>query len=306
MLTKLLLRVFVKNYHRPDAPGVRTRLGFLEAWISIAGNLILFFFKIVFAIAVNSVSLMADAFHTLSDMATSIIILFGFRTAGRPSDSKHPYGHGRAENIAALIVAILLIITGIEFIHAAIRRLNNPQPITNTTWIIIIMVISIIIKEWLARFSFHIARIIKSKMLEADAWHHRADSFTSILVILAAVGAKCGFPFLDGVFALIIALLIIWTGFRLARSTASFLLGEAPSPELVNQIITIAASVPGVKGIHGIEIHDYGTTKTCSAHIEVTPNLSTDQSHEIANEVEGALKTRLGLPTVVHIDINPH
>ena len=305
MLPEILLKAFVKDYHQPGAPGVRTRLGFLEAWTSIAGNLILFIFKIVFAIAVNSISLLTDAFHTLSDIATSIIILFGFRTANRPSDAKHPYGHGRAENIATLIVAILLIITGIEFIHAAIHRLNNPQPITNTTWIIIIMVISIIIKEWLTRFSFHIARIIKSKMLEADAWHHRADSFTSILVILAAVGAKCGFPFLDGVFALIIALFIIWTGFRLARSTASELLGEAPSSELVNQIITIAASIPGVKGIHGIEVHDYGTTKTCSVHIEVTPNLSTTKSHNIAQQVERALKTGLRLQTVVHIDISP-
>lgn len=282
----------------------RTHYGFLEAWISIIGNLILGLIKIILGVITNCIALIADAFHTLGDMATSLVVLFGFHAAKQPSDIKHPYGHGRAESIGTLIISILLIVVGIEFIHTAIDRLRAPTEIKNISWIILTMLISAIFKEWLTRFSLRLSKLINSDMLKADAWHHRSDVFASIMVILAAIGSKMGFPRLDAVFALIIAGLIIWVGFDMARSMISFLIGEAPSKELVNQIISAATSVKGVKGIHGIEIHDYGQTKICSVHIEVTPSLSTTKSHEIANTVEESLKEKLGLSTVVHVDIH--
>lgn len=280
----------------------RARYGILEAWVSIIGNSILGLIKITLGVITNSIALIADAFHTLGDTVTSVIVLLGFRAAKQPSDIKHPYGHGRAESIATLIIAILLIIVGVEFIHVAIDRLRTPLEIKNITWLIIAMLISVAFKEWLTRFSLRLAKLINSDMLRADAWHHRSDVYASVLVIVAAIGSKMGYPRLDGFFALIIAGIIIWVGFGLAKSMVSSLIGEAPSRELVNQIITTATAIKGVKGIHGIEIHDYGQTKVCSVHIEVIPSLSTAQSHEIANTVENALKEKLGLTTVVHVD----
>lgn len=303
MITNRLVNKFISDYKNVGCITVRTKYGLLEAWASIILNLMLGLLKIFFGVLANSIALIADAFHTLGDMVTSIVVLFGFYTAKQPSDTKHPYGHGRAEFIFTLIIAILLIVTGVEFIHAGIDRLKTPLEIKSITWIIIIMLISTGIKEWLARFSFYLGRQINSKMLEADAWHHRSDVFASIMVILAAIGSRIGYPKLDGFFALLIAGLIIWTGFSLAKSMISSLIGEAPPRELVNQIVNTALAIKGVKGIHGIEIHDYGQTKICSVHIEVAPSLSTSQSHDIANTVEEFLKGKLGLSTVVHVDL---
>lgn len=306
MITQKLVQFFIKDYKNIDAITVRTNYGFLEAWVSIFGNLILGLIKIILGITTNSIALIADAFHTLSDMITSIIVFFGFRLAKQPGDLKHPYGHGRAESIATLIIAILLIIVGVEFIHAAIDRLRNPVEIKNIGLLIIVMFISTIFKAWLTRFSLYLGKKINSEMLLADAWHHRSDVYASILVILAAIGVKIGYPKMDGIFALLIAGIIIWAGFHLAKSMISLLIGEAPSRELISQIISTATRIKGVKGIHGIEIHDYGQTKACSVHIEVTPNLSTTQSHDIATKVEENLKEKLGLTSVAHVDIHPH
>lgn len=303
MITKRLMEIFIKDYENIDDIGVRTRYGVLEAWASIILNLILGLLKIIFGIIGNSLALIADAFHTLSDMITSIVVLFGFHTAKQPSDMKHPYGHGRAEPIFTLIIAVILIVTGVEFIHAGIDRLRSPLEIKSINWIITIMAFSTILKEWLARFSFYLGKRINSGMLIADGWHHRSDVFAGIMVILAAIGSKIGHPILDGIFALCIAGVIIWTGFSLAKSMISSLLGEAPSDELVSQITNTATEIKGVKGVHGVEVHDYGSTKICSVHIEVIPNLNTSQSHEIANAVEKTLKEKLGLLAVVHIDV---
>lgn len=304
MITIKLLNIFVKDYNNTGDISVRTKYGLLEAWISIIMNFLLGLLKLIFGITAKSIALVADAFHTLGDMVTSIIVLFGFRAAKLPSDIKHPYGHGRVESISTLIIAVLLIVTGVEFIHAGIDRLRTPLEIRSINWIIIIMSIAAILKEWLARFSFYLGKQINSGMLEADGWHHRSDVFASIMVILAAIGSRIGYPRLDGIFALCIAGLIIWTGFQLAKSMISSLIGEAPSKELINQVINTATGIQGVKGIHGIEIHDYGQTKVCSIHIEVALNLNTSQSHDIADTVEESLKDKLGLNTVVHVDIH--
>lgn len=304
MITQGLIKLFVKDYKNIDNITVRTRYGILEAWVSIALNFLFGFFKLILGIIANSIALIADSFHTLGDMVTSTVVLFGFHTAKQPSDIKHPYGHGRIESIATLIIAILLIVTGVEFIHAGIDRLKNPLEIKNINMIILVMALSTIIKEWLARLSFYLGKKINSEMLIADAWHHRSDALAGIMVILAAIGTVLGYPKSDGLFALCIAGIIIWAGFSLAKSMISFLIGEAPKRELVDQIITTAIAIKGVKGIHGVEVHDYGQTKACSVHIEVTPGLSTPQSHNIADTVENALKEKLGLATVVHVDIH--
>lgn len=303
MITQKLINTFIKDNKNTNDILVRTRYGLLEAWTSIAANLILGLAKILVGIITNSISITADALHTLGDMITSIIVLLGFRAVKQPKDIEHPYGHGRAESIATLIIAILLIVAGIEFIHAAIDRLRAPLEIKNINSLIIIMTISVFFKEWLTRFSLYLAKTISSSMLEADAWHHRSDVFASIAVILAAVGAKTGYPRLDSIFAILIAGLIMWTGFNLARLMISSLIGKAPKKELLDQITKIAYKIKGVKGIHDIEIHDYGQTKVCSAHIEVIPSLTTSQSHEIANTVEESLKKNLGLSATVHVDI---
>ena len=302
-ITDLLLRVFIRDYERVGQIGVRVRYGFLEAWVSIVGNSILFAAKLAFGVITRSVALTADAFHTLGDLVTSVIVLFGFRLARMPADVNHPYGHGRAEPIATLIIAILLVVTGLEFAHASFDRLREPVAIGAPLVVIVAMVVSALFKEWMARFSVDLGQRIRSDMLKADAWHHRSDAIASVLVVASMVGARLGYPWVDGLLGMGVALLIAGTGFHLARTMVNMLMGEAPSEELIAKVIAAAGSARGVLGVHGIQIHDYGSQQAAVVHIEVAPELTTEQSHTVANEVEETLSRRLGLSPVVHVDL---
>jgi len=302
-LADVLARALVRNHHRTELMEVRARYGILQAVISIVGNLVLFGIKLAFGITVHSVALVADAAHSLGDLVTSVIVLIGFRVARKPADVRHPYGHGRAEPIGTLIIAILLIIAGVEFAHVSFDRLRDPEPVRASALVIAVLVVAIVFKEWMARLSTEFGRRIESDMLKADAWHHRSDAISTVLVIAAIVGAWRGVYWLDGLLGIGVAVLIAGTGFHLARNMVSRLMGEAPSREIVAQIISAAASVRGVQGVHGVEVHDYGDRQIAVLHVEVAPDLPTGQSHEIARGVEETLRRRLGVAPVVHIDL---
>jgi len=274
----------------------------LEAWVSIVGNTLLFALKITLGLISNSVSLVADAFHTLGDTVGSVVVVLGFRTARKPADSKHPYGHGRAEPIATLVIAMLLVVTAVEFAHQSYDRLLDPEPI-KAGWIVVAaMVVSIVAKEWMARFSNRLAAIIGSDMLQADAWHHRSDAIAAGLVLVAMVGANFGHPWLDGLLGFGVSALIGLTGWHMGSKMISVLMGEAPDGELTQAIANTAASVRGVRGVHDVEVHDYGSAKHVSLHIEVAPETCMEESHAAATSVEEALESDMQLSAVVHVD----
>lgn len=302
-LTQWLIGRFVSNKDESDERVVRARYGFLEAWVSIAGNGLLFGVKITLGILANSVSLIADAFHTLGDLVSSVVVVIGFRAAKRPADTRHPYGHGRAEPIATLIIALLLVITGVEFAHVSYDRLREPQAIKGGWIVVAAMVLSIVAKEWMARFSNRLASVTASDMLRADAWHHRSDAIAAGLVLLAMVGSELGYPMLDGVFGLGVSALIGLTGYHMGRRMISVLLGEAPDREVSEQIADVAAAVRGVRGVHSVEVHDYGVSKHVVLHVEVAPQSTTQESHAIAASVEDALDRNMNMSAVVHVDL---
>jgi len=302
-ITDFLLRVFVRNHEQVKVVDVRVHYGFLEAWVSIIGNFALFVVKLVLGLMTQSIALIADAFHSLGDLVTSVIVLFGFRVTHTPADLRHPYGHGRAEPIATLIIAILLVVTGIEFIHVSFDRLRSPVPVIGSLVVIVVMLISTVFKEWMARFSIDLGQRIESDMLKADAWHHRSDAIASLLVVIAMVGARLGYSWLDGLLGMAVGLLIAGTGFHLARSMVNMLMGVAPPHELIAKIVSAAGSTRGVQGVHDIQVHDYGRHQVAILHIEVAPEMSTEQSHAVATEVEETLTRRLGLSPVVHVDL---
>lgn len=185
---RFLVKKWIRDWEDIHDQDVRSLYGSLEGWVSIVVNFFLFLLKGVFGFISGSVSLIADAFHTLSDVSTSIVILVSFRISKRPSDASHPFGHGRMEAIAAVIVAVLLLATGIEIFKGALDRIIHPRSF-NASWLVICIIAStVIIKELLAQFSRVLAQMIKSATLEADFWHHRTDAISSILVILAFIG----------------------------------------------------------------------------------------------------------------------
>ncbi|MDH7507073.1 MAG: cation diffusion facilitator family transporter, partial [Candidatus Thermoplasmatota archaeon] len=269
----------IPEYGDINNPDVRAKYGYLEGYLSIIGNTILFLLKIFLGLFINSIALIADSIHTLSDVGTSVVVILGFKTAKQPSDIEHPHGHGRIEYIATLIISVLLIVTGVGFIQQSIERIINNETIINQQYAMIIGIIIIIsstIKELMARFSFNLGKKINSETLIADAWHHRSDVFASIAVGLSIIASSFGYLFIDAIFGVIVSFIIVYVGINLARNSSNVLIGKAPDKKLIEQIKETATKTSNVKGIHDISIHDYGTNKILTLHAEVDNNLSLE------------------------------
>lgn len=302
--TGWLVRKFIADYGDIDNVKVRARYGGLEAWTSIVVNVVLFAVKILLGVMVNSVAVIADAVHTLSDTGTSIIILIGFKIAKRPADREHPFGHGRMESIATLIVAVLLIVAGFELLRSAgVRILNPTVEQAKISWMVgLVLIGTMVIKELMARFAGEMAVLVKSKTLQADAWHHRSDAFSTLLVVAAMVCAYFEYSYVDGVAGVGVALIVMYSGYAIGRDAISPLLGERPKRELLKEIESIARGFTGVKGVHDVIVHRYGQTKVVTLHIEVSARESVTKLHDLSEEVTEAIEKKLGGSAVVHID----
>ena len=290
------------------APGAspqetRARIGFLEAWVSIVSNLLLAGFKVAFGLYLNSISLLADAVHTASDVITSVVVLLGFRAARAPADAEHPYGHGRVESIATLIIAMLLVVVGFEFAGSSISRFVGGEAVRGNLAVAAILVLSGVFKEVLARFSEYLGHKIDSSTLIADGWHHRTDAIASVLVAIALVASRLGYPKVDAVLGLAVAMLIVYTGWELGRKSGSELIGQGAAPVVLSQITETVAAIDGVEGVHGIRLHNYGAGQSLvSLHIEVRQDLHVGESHAIAERVEATLADRMGIEATVHVE----
>ena len=285
-----------------DSGAFRQSVGLLGAWISIIGNILLFVVKFIIGTLIGSISVIADSFHTLSDVLTSVVVLVGFKISGRAPDKEHPFGHGRGESIATLVIAMLLILVGVEFMAQSVKRLLHPTPVGGTVFVVAVMILSGAIKELMASFSIWLGRRIDSSTLIADAWHHRSDAIASGLVAVAIVGAIYKVYWLDGLFGVAVSLLIAYTGFQLGRSSANQLLGTSPGESILAGIKREAAAVRGVAGVHDVNVHDYGTRLAISLHVEVATGMDVLEAHLIADEVERRIDNKLNADTVVHID----
>lgn len=280
----------------------RSQIGKFQGWISVVINGILFVIKIIIGIVIGSVSLIADAFHTLSDVISSGVVIWGFREAEKPADTEHPYGHGRVEYIATLIIAILLVVVGVEFIRSSIDRILHPTPISPAWWMIIIILATVFLKELTARYAEFLAHKISSGTLHADAWHHRSDALSSLLVIIAMVAGKYGYYSIDGWAGIGVALFVMWTGFTIAKEAINDIIGTPPAEDEINDIKQVVSNIQGVLGVHDITVHSYGKDKFVSIHVEIDDNISSAKAHDIAEDVEMTLFSRLEIEPTVHTD----
>ena len=292
---------FIPNT-KESAKMYRTKIGVFQGWISVLVNSILFILKLVIGVMVGAVSVIADAVHTLSDVVSSIVVIWGFKQAEKPADVEHPYGHGRAEYIATLIIAILLCVAGIEFVEASIDRIQNPERVAAEWWMILILMVTIILKEITARYAEFLSSKIASGTLHADAWHHRIDAISSILVVAAMIAGKYGYSVVDGWAGLGVAFFLIYTGFEIAKDAVDDLIGKPPTSEEVEVIRQIVMSVDGVLGAHDIIIHSYGHDKFASVHVEIDADETTAVAHDISEEVEDKLEKAIGVEPTVHLD----
>jgi cation diffusion facilitator family transporter len=296
--TKNIISVF-----RLNSGDRRKNYGYFAGGLSIIVNLIIFVVKFFFGVAVNSIALIADAIHSLSDAATSLIVVVGFGISAKPPDREHPFGHGRVERIVAIIIACMLIVVGIEFFINGINRFQNPMPVKSGWLIITILAATIIAKILLSIVSFNLGKLIDSSALKADAWHHSTDAISTILVIIGFILYRFGLYYIDGVVAIIIAFFIAYTGISIIFESGSILVGEAPSPQFTERIKELALSCGGVTDVHHIHVHDYGGKTEVTVHIRLRADMHLDAAHAKATEVERCIKDRIkGVEVTVHAE----
>ncbi len=298
----LLLRKVVDPGSAPDSPENRTRIGMLAGWVSAVLSLALCAAKGWLGLVSGSVSMLADATNNLTDVGSSLVIALGFQWSRKPSDEEHPFGHGRIEAVITLVLAIALLLVGFEVAKSGVSRLIDPQPIEAPLWLMVAVGITVVLKLWMALFARGLAKLSKSHVLEADAWNHTFDVASTLLVVVALVGAEVGWTALDGWTAIGVALFILYTGFKYAREAIDILLGKKPDTEEVEAIHRVVEGVEGVLGIHEIMVHQYGDVKMVSFHIEVDANLTVIAAHHIAEEAEGAVETKMQWRAVAHVD----
>lgn len=280
----------------------RNKLGQRVAWISLAVNLGLFVLKFWAGKVSNSIALTADAWHTLSDSISSLIVLYGLRLSIQPADREHPFGHGRAEPVASLILGVILAMIGFNFLFEAFERFRSQSTSDYGIVAIVATVVSIVVKELIARYSIRIGKKTDSNSLKADGQHHRSDAFSSI-VILAGIFLGKYFWWIDSLLGLLVSLFIFYTAYEILGNTVSSLLGERPDSELIKKIKLIADRSSAYElFLHDIKLHEYGSHKEMTCHIRLPGHLRLDDAHDIATALESNLKEELNITADVHID----
>lgn len=308
-LTQLNRKLLLKPGESPQDSDTRTRLGMVEGWVSIFINVLLAVIKGVLGVSLQSAGLIADAVHSLSDMASSLVVILGFRISQKPADAEHPFGHARMEYISTLIISILLIVTALELGKSAGFALLDsvvtpaaepPQPVT---WVVLIVLGgTVVVKELLALFSYNIGHMIDSQTLIADGWHHRSDALTTLVVIFGLWARNFGVFWLDGAAGLAVAGFLIFVGVKMAYDSISPLLGETATPEDIDQMKNIALGIPEVEGVHDLMVHKYGESRFTSLHIEISDRMGVHRMHEICAETESRILKKYAGYCVVHLD----
>ena len=303
MISKYLVNTFVKNNNDIKNKKVRGAYGLLGGIVGIIVNLILFIIKLSVGILVSSIAVMADAFNNLSDAASSVITIIGFKMADKPADAEHPFGHGRMEYISALIVAFMVMLVGVQFVKSSVERILNPIGINFELIPFILLLISISLKFWLSKFNKYVGEKIDSSALKAASVDALGDVFTSSCVAISFLASRfTSFP-IDGYFGVLVALFIIYSGFTLVKETINPLIGEAPDPELVKQIKKMVLNYDNVTGVHDLIIHNYGPGRCmASIHAEIPSDISVMKIHEIIDDAERTISNELNIYLVIHMD----
>ena len=302
-MTKLLLRLFVKDYQNTESPQVRTAIGAMAGFVGIGCNLLLFGIKLLVGILAGSVSITADALNNLSDASGSIVTLIGFRVAGKPADEHHPYGHARAEYLSALGVAALIFFIGFELVKSSARKILMPEPLEFSLLTAAVLLVSIGIKLWMSLFNRKLGNYISSSTLMATSADSRNDCIATTAVLTAALVEQFLGLRVDGWFGLGVAAFILYSGWTLARDTVSTLLGESPDPLLRERILECIASCPEVLGHHDLMVHDYGPGRQfASLHVEMDCREDPLKCHALIDDMERACLRSLNVHLVIHYD----
>jgi len=305
-MSSLLIKLFVKNPDDIKNNTVRQSYGTLGSIVGIICNLILCLIKITIGIITGSISIAADGLNNLSDMGSSVITMIGFKLAGKPADSDHPFGHGRMEHLSAFLVACLMLLVGFELFKTSVTTLANGDAAPEySTTAIIILIISILIKLWLYFFNRKLGKKIESEALIATAKDSLNDTVaTGIILITVIVSMFATLPFnLDAVLGIALSVFIVYSGIMSAKETIDQILGKPPEKELIEEIENTILSFEEFVGIHDLLVHNYGPGRQfASVHVEVPQNSDIVKCHEQIDLCEKLVNEKLDICLVIHMD----
>ncbi|MDR0568158.1 MAG: cation diffusion facilitator family transporter [Spirochaetaceae bacterium] len=280
----------------------KAKSGYWEGIISILVNSALFALKLWTGFVTDSIALTADAWHTLSDSISSIVVVIAVKLSAKKADKEHPFGHGRIEHIASLFIAFFLGIIAYDFLKNAALQFNTQKKVVYGTLAIAVTIVSILVKEILAQYAFYIAKKTGNASVKADAWHHRTDALSSAVVLIGILFAK-QFWWIDSALGAAIALLLFYTTYQIVKEESAKLLGEEPSQDLIDQITAeIKAVYKDDLQLHHIHIHNYVVHKELTLHIRLDKNMSIDKGHTIATDIEKRIEEQFGIIATIHVE----
>ncbi len=274
----------------------------MEGIIGIVANLVLFGLKYWAGVVTGSLALIADAWHTLSDSASSLIVVGSVRLSSRKADSRHPFGHGRYQQIASIFIAFLLGIVAYEFLTGSIEKFSQHESTQFGTLAIVVTAISVLVKEGLAQYAFWTFRKTGLEILRADGWHHRSDAISSLVVL---IGILLGnhFWWMDSVLSFLISLMLFYAVFEIIRNSVDKLLGEHPNDPLIEEVKQLINRITDQKICpHHFHIHTYGDHRELTFHIMIQGSLDVETGHGIASTIEEALREEMNIEATIHVE----
>lgn len=300
---ELILKIFVENKDLSELKK-RERYGIVSGIVGILCNIILSVSKFFIGVISNSVSIMADGINNLSDASSNIVTILGTKLANKPVDAEHPFGHGRMEYISALIVAFLIFLMGFELGKSSIEKIINPQEVTFSIVSLVVLILSIVIKLWLAGFNdkiFKKTNNVNAKAVKQDSLNDCLATFAAIIALL--ISSFTDFIYADGIIGLIVAFVVVLAGIDIIKDIVGNLLGKAPDPELVKSIEDLMTKEKWIYGVHDLIIHDYGPGRIiASAHAEVPCDADILEVHEVIDRVEKEINSKLNIVICIHMD----
>ena len=298
-----LVRRFIKNYQDTKDANVRTSVGKLSGIVGILNNLFLFVIKFVIGTIVHSVSIQADGVNNLTDAGSNIISILSFHLSNKPADKDHPFGHERTETIASLFVGILILVLGFETAKESISKVIHPGSIDFRLASVIILLVSIIVKFWMYTYNKKLSKTYDSSLLEATALDSISDVCGTTAVLVSTLLSPVLHFNLDGYMGIVVSGIILYGAYGLLRDMINSLIGEAPDPELVHNIVDMIMAHPAILGVHDMMLHNYGPNKIfASAHVEVDSSKDIFETHDHIDNIEREVKENMNIDLVLHMD----
>lgn len=302
-MTKLLVKLFIKDSNDTDNPVVRYKYGTFGGIVGIFLNICLFTGKFIAGLITSSIAITADAFNNLSDAGSSIITLVGFKMASKPADNEHPFGHGRFEYISGFIISMIIVLMGFEIGKTSVGKIIHPVDVTFSTISIVILVISVLVKLWMCFFNRNLGKLINSQTMIATSMDSLSDVLATTAVITGVLISKFFKINIDGYLGIAVASFILYTGLSAAKGMLDQLLGEAPDKQFINDIKDFVMSYKEIVGVHDVIIHNYGPSRCIiSLHAEVPCEMDIMVIHDVIDIIETELNQKFCCSSVIHMD----